>query len=387
MSEATTSSLYTKDNPFLARATEARMLNKEGSSKETRHFVIDLTGSDLTYASGDSLGIYPTNRAEDVVELIAALGATGSEPVMLPKATEPISLKDALTSKLALSGPTLKFLTLLGSKVTDQKEKAELDALLLAEAKPQAMAYLEERHFVDLLQSFPSAKLTPQEFVDNLRRLMPRLYSIASSPLFSPRHIHLTVAIVRYTTNNRKRFGVCSTFLADRVSLAETPIPVFVTNSHFKLPEDRSKDVIMIGPGTGVAPFRAFTQELAAKPGSGRAWLFFGDQHSKTDFLYEEEWAQYLKSGVLTRLDTAFSRDQEKKVYVQDRMREASKELWQWLSKGAHLYVCGDAKRMAKDVDQALHEIVSKEGGLTPEEAIVFVKELKKDRRYQRDVY
>jgi len=216
---------------------------------------------------------------------------------------------------------------------------------------------------------------------------MPRLYSIASSPLKTPTQIHLTVAVVRYTTNQRKRYGVCSTFLADRVILNDTAIPVFVTDSHFKLPEDRSKDVIMVGPGTGIAPFRAFTQELAAKPGPGRAWLFFGDQHSKTDFLYEEEWAHFLSSGILTRLDTAFSRDQEKKVYVQDKMRESSKELWNWLNKGAYFYVCGDAKKMAKDVDQALHEIIAKEGSLSPEEAILFVKQLKKDRRYQRDVY
>jgi sulfite reductase (NADPH) flavoprotein alpha-component len=387
MSERLSTSVFTKDNPFPAHISEAKLLNKSGSAKETRHFVVDLNGSDLTYRSGDSLGVYPSNRDEEVAELLACLGVRGDELVTVPKLISSITIRDALTSKLALAGPTIKFLNVLASKVTDSKEKAELEALLLESAKPHTLAYLEEREFVDLLLSFPSAKLTPQDLVDNMRKLMPRLYSIASSPLKTPTQIHLTVAVVRYTTNQRKRYGVCSTFLADRVILNDTAIPVFVTDSHFKLPEDRSKDVIMVGPGTGIAPFRAFTQELAAKPGPGRAWLFFGDQHSKTDFLYEEEWAHFLSSGILTRLDTAFSRDQEKKVYVQDKMRESSKELWNWLNKGAYFYVCGDAKKMAKDVDQALHEIIAKEGSLSPEEAILFVKQLKKDRRYQRDVY
>ena len=387
MSESTSAPLFTKDNPFLARISEARMLNKPGSFKETRHFGVDLKGSDLTYRSGDSIGIYPTNRSEEVHEILKALALTGSELVSLPKLAAPISIKEALTARLALAGPTLKFLGVLAAKATNPEEKAQLESLLTVEVKPKALEYLDDREFVDLLQSFPSAKLSAQELVDNMRRLMPRLYSIASSPLKSPTQIHLTVAVVRYTTNNKKRYGVCSTFLADRVELGLTEVPVFITDSHFKLPEDRTKDVIMIGPGTGIAPFRAFAQELAAKAGSGKAWLFFGDQHSKTDFLYEEEWVEYLKSGVLTRLDTAFSRDQENKIYVQDRLREASKEVWQWINSGAYFYVCGDAKKMAKDVDQALHEIIAKEGSMSTEEAIAFVKQLKKDRRYQRDVY
>jgi sulfite reductase (NADPH) flavoprotein alpha-component len=197
----------------------------------------------------------------------------------------------------------------------------------------------------------------------------------------------LTVAAVRYQTNGRDRVGVCSSFLADRVRLRETLIPVFVSNSHFGPPEDGSKDCVMVGPGTGIAPFRAFLQDRVAAGATGRNWLFFGDQKCATDFLYEEEWRAYLERGQLTRLDTAFSRDQPEKIYVQDRMRESAGELWRWLQGGACFFVCGDAKRMAKDVDQALHEIAVSEGGMTPASAVDFVKQLKKDKRYQRDVY
>jgi len=224
--------------------------------------------------------------------------------------------------------------------------------------------------------------------VDHLRKLMPRLYSIASSPKVSPDGIHLTVAIVRYQTNGRERVGVCSTFMADRVVVGDTPVPAFVSHSHFGLPEDHAeKDVIMIGPGTGIAPFRAFVQERAAVGAKGRNWVFFGDQHSATDFLYEDEWNDYQSKGQVTRLDLAWSRDQEQKVYVQDKMRENAKELWSWIQNGAYFYVCGDAKRMAKDVDQALHDIIAEQGAMPIEKAAEYVKQLKKDKRYQRDVY
>ena len=247
--------------------------------------------------------------------------------------------------------------------------------------------FLGQREYIDLLEEFPGAKLTPQEFTDHLRRLMPRLYSIASSPLACPGQVHLTVAPVRYESNFRRRYGVCSTFLADRVTRRRTPIPVFVAQSHFGLPDELAKDVIMVGPGTGVAPFRAFLQERVATGATGRNWLFFGDQHEAMDFLYADEWQQYLAEGKLTRLDTAFSRDQAKKVYVQDRMREAGAELWAWLRAGAYLYVCGDAHRMAKDVEAALTDILMQQGGLDAAAAAEYLKQMKKERRYQRDVY
>jgi sulfite reductase (NADPH) flavoprotein alpha-component len=306
---------------------------------------------------------------------------------MLPKATAPISVREALVSRLALSGPTRKMVETLAAKAVDAGEKAKLTGLLAPESKEVLTAFLDEREFVDLLAEFPSARLTPQELVDHLRRLMPRLYSIASSPKVYPAEIHLTVAVVRYQTNGRDRVGVCSTFLADRVQVGITPTPVFVSHSHFGPPEDGAKDCIMVGPGTGIAPFRAFVQDRVASGATGRNWVFFGDQHRATDFLYEEEWQQYVAQGQVARLDTAFSRDQLLKVYVQDRMRENAGELWAWLKAGAYFYVCGDAKRMAKDVDTALHDIAMQQGSMAPEQAIGYVKQLKKDKRYQRDVY
>jgi sulfite reductase (NADPH) flavoprotein alpha-component len=380
---------YTKENPFPARITENRLLNKPGSAKETRHFVVSLAGSDLTYKAGDSLGVFPVNRPAEVGELLERLHATGDElvsPVML-KLPAPITLQEALSRRLALAGPTVKIINTLLAKATDTGEKAKLAELVKPEAKEVLTAYLDEREYVDILAEFPSARLTPQEFVDHQRKLMPRLYSIASSAKVFPTEIHLTVAVVRYTTNQRERHGVCSTFLADRARVGETPTPVFVSNSHFGPPEDGAKDCIMVGPGTGVAPFRAFVQDRVASGASGRNWLFFGDQKSHTDFLYQEEWEQYLAKGQLARLDLAWSRDQGVKVYVQDKMRARAAELWAWLEKGGYFFVCGDAKRMAKDVDQALHDIIAEQGAMPIEKAQEYVKQMKKDKRYQRDVY
>jgi sulfite reductase (NADPH) flavoprotein alpha-component len=228
---------------------------------------------------------------------------------------------------------------------------------------------------------------SPQEFVALMRKLMPRLYSIASSPRVWGDDVHLTVAIVRYETNGRQRGGVCSTFMADRVLPGETPVPVFVSNSHFGLPESGDADLIMIGPGTGIAPFRAFLHDRKATGAKGRNWLFFGDQHRATDYLYGDEFEAFKADGLLTRLDLAFSRDQANKIYVQDRMRESGAEMWTWLERGAYFYVCGDAKRMAKDVDAELHTIIREHGKLDEAAAVAYVKQMKKDRRLMRDVY
>ena len=380
---------YSKDHPFPARVTENRLLNKPGSAKETRHLVVDLAGSGLHYKSGDSIGVFPTNRPGEVDELLSCLGATGGErvsPVML-RLPAPILLREALGARLALAAPTAKFVAALSAKATDPGERAQLTALLAPEAKELLAAFLSQRAFVDLLAEFPSARLTPQEFVDHLRKLMPRLYSLASSPRLFPTEAHLTVAVVHYWTNGRDRVGVCSTFMANRVQIGATTMPVFVSPSHFGPPDDGAKDCIMVGPGTGIAPFRAFVQDRAATGATGRNWLFYGDQHRATDFLYEEEWTAWQAKGQLARLDTAFSRDQQLKVYVQDRMRENAAEMWSWLQGGAYFYVCGDGKRMAKDVDQALHDIIAGQGGMTPAAAADYVKQLKKDKRYQRDVY
>ncbi len=389
MSVPADASVYSKDRPFLAKVTENRLLNKPGSAKETRHLVVDLTGGGFHYKAGDSIGVFPTNRPSEVDEILSRLGATGDElvsPGML-KLPVAIPLREALTARLALAAPITKMVATLAAKATDPAEKARLAGLLAPEAKEMLTAFLHEREFVDLLAEFPSARLTPQEFVDHLRKLMPRLYSLASSSRVHPTEAHITLAVVRYRTNNRDRVGVCSTFMADRVPVGVTPMPVFISPSHFGPPEDGARDCIMVGPGTGIAPFRAFVQDRVATGAMGRNWLFYGDQHRATDFLYEEEWNAWMAGGHLARLDTAFSRDQHLKVYVQDRMRENAADLWKWIEGGACFYVCGDAKRMARDVDQALHDIVAGQGGMTPAAAAEYVKQLKKERRYQRDVY
>jgi sulfite reductase (NADPH) flavoprotein alpha-component len=382
-------SAYSKDHPFPARLTENRLLSKPGSAKETRHLVVSLAGGDLAYKAGDSLGVFPTNRPADVAEIIERLGATGDEPVspVQLKLAAPIPLREALTSRLALAGPTAKIVATLAAKATDAAEKARLTALLAPEAKETLAEFLAQREYVDLLAEFPSARLTPQELVDHMRKLMPRLYSIASSSRVYPQEIHLTVAVVRYETNGRARAGVCSTFLADRAQVGVTAMPVFVSHSHFGPPDDGAKDVIMVGPGTGIAPFRAFVQDRVASGATGRNWVFFGDQRRATDYLYEEEWEAWREAGQVARVDLAFSRDQPQKIYVQDRMRENAAELWSWIQGGAYFYVCGDAKRMAKDVDAALHDIIAQQGGLDAAAAAEYVKQMKKDKRYQRDVY
>lgn len=387
MSEPATPATYSKDRPFPARLVENRRLNGPGSAKDTRHLVVDIAGSGLAYEAGDSLGVHPTNASCAVDELLRLLGASGDEPVQLPRESAALPLHAALSSRLSLAGPTRKALQFFAEKVTDVAEHKRLASLLAADATDALAAYLKDREFVDLLAEYPSARLTPQEFVEQLRRLVPRLYSIASSPRLQPERVDLLVAVVRYTTNNRQRLGVCSTFLADRAEIDRTPVPVFLTSSHFRLPADPATDVIMVGPGTGLAPFRAFLQERAALGATGRNWLFFGDQRRATDFLYEDELVAWQARGVLDRLDTAFSRDQADKVYVQDRMRENASELWAWLQRGAALYVCGDARRMARDVDQTLHLIVAEQGGLDPVATTDFVKALKRENRYQRDVY
>ncbi len=378
---------YDKNNPFPARLIDRRRLSSPASQKDTQHFSVSLAGSGLTYKCGDSLGVFPTNNPAAVAALLKAAGFTGDEAVTIPKDPAPIALREAWAKRVALNGPTYKFVQLLHDRATAADQKEAL-AARLAEADPEKKkAWLEQREFVDLFAEFPSARPSAQEVVELQRKLMPRLYSISSAPSRYPDEIHLTVAVVRYETNGRPREGVCSSYLADRARMEQPDLPIFVAESHFGLPADDNVPVIMVGPGTGVAPFRSFVMDRATRGAKGPNWLFFGDQRKEHDFLYADEWATYLASGALTRLDTAFSRDQAAKVYVQDRMREQATELWKWLQQGAYFYVCGDAKRMAKDVDAALHALVAAQGGMTPEAAGEWVKQLKKDGRYQRDVY
>jgi sulfite reductase (NADPH) flavoprotein alpha-component len=345
---------YSRKNPFRARLLANRKLTGEGSEKDTRHYEICLKDSGLTYEVGDALGIVPTNSPELVEEILKALGFAGEEEVNGPEGDKmPIRL--ALLREYQIRAPHRDFLNAMAEHdAADQY----LKELISADVRTELDKFLWGREIIDFLIESPSVGFTPAEFVSLLQKLQPRLYSIASSLKAYPEQVHLTVDTVRYEIHGRTRNGVCSNFLADRVGPG-MPVPVFIQPSkHFRPPSNGDLGMIMVGPGTGIAPFRAFLQERKATGAKGGNWLFFGAQRSSCDFFYKEELEAYQRQGVLTRLDTAFSRDQDFKIYVQHRMVENAKELWNWLEQGAHFYVCGDASRMAKDVDKALHEMV-----------------------------
>jgi sulfite reductase (NADPH) flavoprotein alpha-component len=374
--------IHDRKNPFPARLFVNRLLNAEGSGKEVRHYEISLAGSGLSYEVGDALGVVPANCSELVSDLLAALGCDGEEAVKTPADSE-TSLRLALAQHYDITRPSTELL-----KTAAERGAADgaLAALLEPARRDDLKKWLWGREVIDVITGL-TTPFTAPELIELLKKLQPRLYSISSSPKAHPGEVHLTVAAVRYDGHGRARKGVCSTFLAERCT-ADTPVPVFVQTSHgFRLPVDGGVPVIMCGPGTGIAPFRAFLEERRATGAGGRNWLVFGDQKRASDFLYREQLEGWLADGHLTRLDLAFSRDQAEKIYVQDRMRENAAELWAWLESGAHFYVCGDASRMAKDVDAALHQIAETAGGMNPEGAADYVKKLKADNRYQRDVY
>jgi sulfite reductase (NADPH) flavoprotein alpha-component len=371
---------YSKSNPFPAKLLKNVLLNKPGSGKEVRHYEIALNGSGLTYEAGDALGVVPVNCHELVDDVLEALKAKPDENVKF--GDNIVSLREALTHHFDVNKPSQELL----AAVAKAAPQSELAALLAPEKREDLKKWLWGRHVIDLLELLP-APMPVAEFIPLLKKLAPRLYSISSSPKAHPGEVHLTVGAVRYQSHGRVRKGVASTFLADRVGDAEF-VKVFVQPSHgFKPPANGDTPMIMVGPGTGIAPFRAFLEERLATGAKGKNWLFFGDQKKDTDFLYDELLTDWQKSGFLTRLDLAFSRDQEKKIYVQDRMLENAAELWAWLEAGAHFYVCGDASRMAKDVDAALHKVVETVGGKSADEAKAYVAKLKSAKRYQRDVY
>ncbi|MEO8352793.1 MAG: sulfite reductase subunit alpha [Chthoniobacteraceae bacterium] len=372
---------WSRKNPFPARLLVNRRLTREGSGKEVRHFEIALAGSGLSYEVGDALGVLPSNCAAQVSDLLAALHCDGEEAVQSPDGAE-TSLRIALTQHFDIIKPSSDLL----KAAADRMEDGTLRSLLDPAQREGLKTWLWGREVIDILLGM-KAKFSADELIALLKKLQPRLYSISSSPKAHPEEVHLTVGSVRYESHRRARKGVCSTFLADRCA-AETPVPVFIQTSHgFRLPANGDVPIIMCGPGTGIAPFRAFLEERFATGAKGRNWLLFGDQRRATDFLYQESLEAWLGDGHLTRLDLAFSRDQAEKVYVQQRMLENAAELWSWLQAGAHLYVCGDASRMAKDVDAALHTIAETAGGLSRDGAAEFVAKLKSDKRYQRDVY
>jgi sulfite reductase (NADPH) flavoprotein alpha-component len=378
--EGKAATTYGKSNPFPAKLLKNVLLNKAGSSKEVRHYEIGLNGSGLTYEAGDALGVVPVNCHELVDDVLAALKAKSDDNVKL--GDNIVSLGEALTHQLDITKPSQELL----AAVAQAAPQSELAALLAPEKRDDLKKWLWGRHVIDLLHLLPEP-MPATEFVKLLKKLTPRLYSISSSPKAHPDEVHLTVSAVRYESHGRERKGVASTFLADRVGDTNY-VKVFVQPSHgFKVPANGDTSMIMVGPGTGIAPFRAFLEERQATGAKGRNWLFFGDHTRAADFLYEDQLTAWHKDGFLTRLDLAFSRDQQEKIYVQNRMLENGAELWAWLEAGAHFYVCGDASRMAKDVDAALHGIIEKHGGKSADEARTYVAKLKSDKRYQRDVY
>ena len=374
---------HDRKNPFLARLLRNQPLNTAGSSKDTRHVIFDLHGSGMTYKAGDALGVVPENCPDTVGWILEALDASGAEAVTLADGSE-TDLRQALLRRLDISKATPDVVNVLAGTATDPAHAQALKALLTDDSS----GVPDGHEVLDLLKQFPSARPAIGTFVAALKPIRPRLYSISSSPAAHGDEVHLTVGVVRYLNPlGRQCKGVASTYLAERLRPGQKA-RVFVHASHgFAPPANADAPMIMVGPGTGIAPFRAFLHDRFARGHRGRNWLFFGDQRREHDFLYREELEKFLLDGVLTRLDVAFSRDQREKVYVQTRMLERGREMWAWLEGGAHFYVCGDAKRMAEDVDAALKQIVGEHGKMSPEAAAEYVSEMSKSRRYCRDVY
>jgi sulfite reductase (NADPH) flavoprotein alpha-component len=376
-------SIFSRTNPFQAEVLENLCLNGRGSNKETRHLELSLEGSGLTFAPGDSLGIYPENDPILVEMLLQEMKWDPEEIVTINKKGEVSTLKEALTTHFeitVLTKPLLK-------SAADLTANEELVELISADNEEKLRAYLGGRDLLDLIHDYGPWSGTAQDFISILRKMPARLYSIASSLNANPDEVHLTIGSVRYDSLGRKRNGVCSILCAERIQPGDK-LPVYIQhNDNFKLPENPNTPVIMVGPGTGIAPFRAFMQEREEMGAEGKSWLFFGDQHFRTDFLYQTEWQKWIEKGVLTRMDVAFSRDTDHKVYVQHRMFEQSNELFQWLEEGATVFICGDEKNMAHDVHKTLIEIIEKEGGMSREKAQEYLAGMQQQKRYQRDVY
>ncbi|MCF6314618.1 MAG: flavodoxin domain-containing protein [Verrucomicrobiales bacterium] len=360
-----------KKNPLTVKVVDNRNLNLDGSIKETRHVALSFGDAPLVYEAGDALGVYPVNCPDQVDEILAKLQLDGAEAIVsCDGLSKP--LRQALLTDFDIGG--------LNKKLVENWTK-------VSKRTPPTDDYLEGRELIDLIKDYPIHFSEAQPFAALMKKVNPRLYSISSSPKAHPGEVHLTVGAVRYESNGRPRKGVCSTYLADRTQ-GEFPPRVFVhANKAFRPPADPNVPMIMVGPGTGIAPFIAFLQERQATQASGKNWLFFGNPHSSTDFLYQEQLEDFQKEGILNQLSTAFSRDQEEKIYVQNRIVEEAPEIFQWLEQGAHFYVCGDASRMAKDVDYALYLAIQTQGNMSGDEASAYLNRLKKEKRYCRDVY
>ena len=371
-------SQYNKDNPFPAILMTNQRITDKSSEKDVRHLEFDLSGSGLTYQPGDVLGVYFENDPALAAEILAAVGLKGDEEVTVDGNLFDIST--ALQTKLELTQNTPAFV----KGYAELADNAALNAIVEDAEKLQAL--VQSTPIVDVLNEFP-ATVAPEALVNLLRPITPRLYSISSSPAEVGEEVHLSVGVVRFEHNGKVRSGGASGYLADRVE-EDGQVRVFVEyNDNFRLPQDHGKPIIMIGSGTGIAPFRAFLQQRAADEAEGKNWLIFGNQHFALDFLYQAEWLQFAKDGFLNKYSFAWSRDQKEKIYVQHKIRENAADIWQWIQDGAYIYVCGDAGRMAKDVDKALLDVIAQQGKLSAEEAEEFLDGLREDKRYQRDVY
>lgn len=379
---------HSRNRPFLAELIRHDRLTGPGSSKDTRHFVLSLEGSGLEYTPGDSLGAFGRNSPALVDELLALLEFDPETPVTSVK-TERSTLRQVLQRDYTINRANRKVIAGLAQRIPQGEQRNRLMEIL--DNSALLSEYIDTRDYVDIMQEFDEAEFeSPEAFLSQLSPITPRLYSIASSHQAHPGEVHLCVAVVRYDTHGRAKKGLASGFFADHADLFVKNIPIYVQESRsFRLPADLSRDIIMCGPGAGLAPFRAFLQHRRHQGATGRNWLFFGEQHRGTDFLYEKELLSYQQEGHLHRLDVAFSRDQADKIYVQHRMREQARELWAWLQNGAYFYVCGDARHMAKDVHQTLIDIAREQGGLSLEAAAEYVNLtlMKTEKRYLRDIY
>ncbi|MBN8866028.1 MAG: assimilatory sulfite reductase (NADPH) flavoprotein subunit [Solirubrobacterales bacterium] len=375
-----TPSAFSKKNPFQAEIIENIELTGRGSTKETRHVELSLEGSGLEYRPGDVLGVMPQNDPELVSTLLERLSLSGDAEVTLKKET--VTLREALTSRLEITAATPRFLEQWG----EVADSSELRELATPDRAKDRIAYLNGHHVLDVVERHPVPGLEPDQFVAGLRPLQPRLYSIASSLAAAPDEVHLTVSTVRYSLHDTPRTGVATGFLAGLTGDEDT-VPVYVqSNDHFHLPGDDTP-ILMIGAGTGVAPYRSFMQEREARGVLGKSWLFFGERNFRSDFLYQLEWQDLFRSGVLDQFDLAFSRDSAEKVYVQDRLRRRGREVYSWLEEGAFVYVCGDANHMAPDVHAALVDIVAEHGGQDSDGAEEYLSEMRRSHRYRLDVY
>ena len=380
--DSTAEDIYTKQNPYSAELLVSQKITGRDSAKDVRHIEIDLGESGLTYQAGDALGVWFDNSTSLVDELITELGFDDKELIIV--ADQSMSIAEALKTKFEITQTSIQFIEFWAIK------SQAVSLLNLLEDKAALREYAANHQIVDVVKSAPLAnetKVGAQDFIEALRKITPRLYSIASSQSEVEEEVHLTVGLVQYQAGDANRQGGASGFLANGIDEGGE-VKVFVEhNDNFRLPANSETPVIMIGPGTGVAPFRAFMQEREATEASGDNWLFFGDQTFTQDFLYQVEWQGYLKSGLLTKIDLAFSRDQAEKIYVQDRLLENADEIFAWLERGAHIYVCGDMSRMAKDVEEALLSIIATKGQISEEQATEYLKDLRNAKRYQKDVY